>query len=117
MAAKSAEPPLFGYQELTVARLEQAMEKRGEVSVVLSRERANLLEALIELQAHHDRLQAHPTPAGVRFREALRAAWFVVRLSLFHRRLFEVQRLAFVLSSSRRRRDEPGDRVVFSFAR
>lgn len=117
MVAQSAGPTSFRYEELTVAGLERAMERRGAVSVVLSRERADLLEALIELQAHHDRLQAQRTPAGVRFREALRAAWFVARLSLFHRRLFEVQRLAFVLSSSRLRRDEPGNRVVFSFAR
>ena len=118
MADDASQPlPTFRYEDLLRTRLEHALETCGEVQIVLDRKRTRLFAELIELQRRHHRLQFERHTAGVRFREALRAAWFIAKLSLFHPLLFEAQSVAFELASSFERQERSEEEVVFRFVK
>lgn len=117
MTERTDAPPVFRYEQLNVNALDCAMDECGEVHLFLDRERAELFRKLLEVQTRHDRLVVEQPAASVRFVEAARSAWFVFRLSVFHGRLFEAQRLAFVLSSSQESSAGSDGFVLFRFVR
>jgi hypothetical protein len=87
------------YPDLEMSKVDAQLQRDGELAVVLSPARAQLLIALIEVSRE---LTRHPKPrVHTRLRLMLRGLWATFRAGLFHGRLMDLAESSFISQQRR----------------